>query len=70
MNEQEFRTGVKGMTAVQFLRARMALNLTQKQMAEKLSVCSRTISRYENGKTPISGPVAALIKIYLSNKKE
>lgn len=54
MNSQELR------------KLRLTLDVTQRQMAEKLGVSLPMYSLYETGKTPLSKPVEKLAETMLS----
>lgn len=50
--------------------ARMALGMTQARLAQVLQLSgngSRTIRRWESGATPVPGPVAILLAIWLDH---
>lgn len=42
---------------------RKRLGLTQAQMAEELGIKQPTLSEYERGESPVSGPVLKLLEI-------
>lgn len=54
------------MTPLEFKAARLALGLSQKEMAEALRVASEaTIRSWESGRRPISGPVSVAVELML-----
>lgn len=54
------------LTAADLFAARTALGLTQKQLAEAMDLCTRTVRRYEDGGMEI--PVVFALALYaLSN---
>jgi DNA-binding transcriptional regulator YiaG len=57
------------MTADEFLDTRLALNLTQSELAQALGVTERTVRNYETGFTPVSSPIAKLMEFLIKKKK-
>lgn len=49
------------MTSEDFLRRRIALGLTQVELAERMKVDPRTVRRWENGERTVPGPVEVLL---------
>jgi DNA-binding transcriptional regulator YiaG len=57
---------VEQMTPDDFIAAREDLNATQSELARFMNFGNaRTIRRYEDGDTPISGPASILMQIFL-----
>jgi DNA-binding transcriptional regulator YiaG len=57
------------MTPAQFVQARAALGMTQRQLAEALRLGEdggRAVRRWETGDRPVSGPVSLVIEALLS----
>lgn len=50
------------MTREQFKSIRLALGLSQSQLAVRLGLTTNTIQNYESGRSPISGPVAMVMR--------
>lgn len=50
------------MTPAELRAAREALGLTQPELGERLGVHWTTVSRWENGRSAISGAVALAVK--------
>jgi len=59
---------VTKMTPDEFLDTRLALSLTQLELAQTLGVTERTIRNYENGFTPISSPIAKLMEFLIKKR--
>jgi transcriptional regulator with XRE-family HTH domain len=51
------------MNGKQLRSLRRKLELTQKQLAEKLAVSSNTVARWERDEVPIREPIARLIRM-------
>lgn len=54
------------MNNIELRKLRLTLDITQRQMAEKLGVSLPMYSLYETGKTPLSKPVELLAKTMIS----
>lgn len=58
------------MTPTQFKAARIALGLSQSDMAKALGLkTSRAIRQYEAGDRAVSGPITILVGILMENSK-
>ncbi len=52
------------MDAIEFKRIRVALGLSQAQLAKALRLTERTVRRYEGGTRPVDGPVTVLMEAF------
>jgi transcriptional regulator with XRE-family HTH domain len=57
------------MTGKRFKQIRLALGLTQKQLATLLGVWENTVAHWDRGDNPIPGPVELAMKLLLEKKQ-
>jgi transcriptional regulator with XRE-family HTH domain len=57
------------MTGKRFKQIRLALGLTQKQLATLLGVWENTVAHWDRGDKPIPGPVELAMKLLLEKKQ-
>lgn len=68
MCEKEYAISAE-VSAIDIKNIRKKLKLTQSEFGQLVSVDAKSVSRWENAKEPIKGPIASLIKILDENQE-